>query len=284
MCASAAILCPDHGFHTSLLLLVLFPVSTFEPRESSSSKLFFLLVTPFSCPYSFCTVLRRHGPLLLPSVSSNSMFPWEPFLLFAPPRSGWHNSYAHLHVVLLESFILLDNREPHIALSPSRFFFSQLLDSCSQVHSKRFHAICQSHSFFLTELVQLILQESTRRNHLALSFLTISVTDNLRASFSTSSFSFFITFFAIAATSFFFPFTKAVILIHRNRPVQIVSKMIVFCLRFDQRAKDCLQHSLSRVRSGILLSASLRSCEIACNAPPSFHHDTRLLRWISLLG
>ena len=47
------------------------------------------------------------------------------------------------------------------------------------------------------------------------------------------------------------------------------SKIIVFCLRFDQHAKECLQHLLSRVRSGNLLSASLRACEIACNAPPS---------------
>ena len=30
---------PDHGFHTLLLLLVLLLVSTFEPRESASSKL-----------------------------------------------------------------------------------------------------------------------------------------------------------------------------------------------------------------------------------------------------
>ena len=47
--------------------------------------------------------------------------------------------------------------------------------------------------------------------------------------------------------------------------VGIGSKITVFCLRFDQHAKD----SLSRVRSGSLFSASLRAYEIACSAPPS---------------
>ena len=42
-----------------------------------------------------------------------------------------------------------------------------------------------------------------------------------------------------------------------------------FCLRDFEQVIDCLQHVLSRVRSGNLLSAALRACEIACNAPPS---------------
>ena len=72
-------------------------------------------------------------------------------------------------VVFLENFILLDYREAQFALFSSRFSFRyQRLDSCSQDHSKRFRTICQ-----VAELTQLILQESTRRNHLALSFLAI---------------------------------------------------------------------------------------------------------------
>ena len=53
-------------------------------------------------------------------------------------------------------------------------------------------------------------------------------------------------------------------------PVGIGSKITVFfCLRDFEPVIDCLQHVLSRVRSGNLLSAALRACEIACNAPPS---------------
>ena len=50
--------------------------------------------------------------------------------------------------------------------------------------------------------------------------------------------------------------------------VWIVSNITVFCLRESDTVIDCLQHVLSRVRSGNLLSASLCACEIACNAPP----------------
>ena len=48
----------------------------------------------------------------------------------------------------------------------------------------------------------------------------------------------------------------------------MVSKITVFCLREFEPVIDYLQHVLSRVRSGNLSSASLRACEIACNAPP----------------
>ena len=86
-----------------------------------------------------------------------------------PARNNFLNP-SHLHVVLLENFILLDERVSHFALLSSRFSCcSQLLDSCSQVDTQRFYTVCPRHSFF-TALTQLVLQEATRRNHLALSF------------------------------------------------------------------------------------------------------------------
>ena len=64
------------------------------------------------------------------------------------PRPCWHHTRSqqlldtHLHVALLESFILLDKRESHFALLSSRLFFrSQVLDFGSQVDSKRFHCL-----------------------------------------------------------------------------------------------------------------------------------------------
>ena len=91
---------------------------------------------------------------------------------------------THLHVVLLEGLILLDNREPHLALPSSRFFFcSQLLDSGSQADSKRFHAIGQRHSFFTSELTQLVLQEPHEAIILLFPSFPSSVTDNLRPCF-----------------------------------------------------------------------------------------------------
>ena len=59
-CASMAILCPDHVFHTSMLLRSshLFPrLNLSDPPHPS----FFQLVTPFSPPNSFCPILSSHG-------------------------------------------------------------------------------------------------------------------------------------------------------------------------------------------------------------------------------
>ena len=63
----------------------------------------------------------------------------------------------------------------------------------------------------------------------------------------------------------------------------MVSKITVFCLREFEPVIDYLQHVLSRVRSGNLSSASLRACEMACNAPPCSTKNTRLLRCSGLL-
>ena len=100
---------------------------------------------------------------------------WAPQVLagIMPARS---NLLTHFHVVLLECLIY----------------------EC---------AICQGYSFFFAELTQLILQSQSFCSFPTLPF---SVTDNLRPFFSTSSFSFFITYFAISSTSLFLPFTKAV--------------------------------------------------------------------------
>ena len=180
---------PDHGFHTSLLLLHLLPFSTFEPRESASSKLLSarnsislsILSSTNSKPYASMNKDSK-VVLFLPAAAAicllNFNSPWE----LSPPRglqvlagimSARRFLDTHHHVSLSTSFILLDNREPHLALFSPRFFFrSLLLDACSQVHSKRFHAVSQSHSFS-SELTQLVLQRTTRRNHVALSFLAI---------------------------------------------------------------------------------------------------------------
>ena len=73
--------------------------------------------------------------------------------------------------------------------------YCEPLYSRSQVHSKRFHTVCHSHSYFFAALTQLILQYATRTNHLTLSFLSIlNNRQFLDLFFSTSSFSFLITF------------------------------------------------------------------------------------------
>ena len=95
------------------------------------------------------------------------------------PRPRWHHTRsqqlldAHLHVVLLEGPVLLDERESHLALFLSRFSFRSQFFSGSQVDSKRCHTVCHRHSFILAVLTQLVLQVASRSNHLTLSFLSI---------------------------------------------------------------------------------------------------------------
>ena len=110
----------------------------------------------------------------------------------------------------LEGLVLLDIREPHIVLFSSRFFFrSQPLGSRSQVDTPAFPRCSASvTSFFFAELAQRTLQESTRRNHLALSF-PCHFTEILRLFFLHFFFQLFHHFFAIPATSLFLPFSKA---------------------------------------------------------------------------
>ena len=149
----------------SHILQALSLVSTSELQQSASSMLF------------FCSVF--HFPIHVPAAAAFCLLN-----VYLPVGA--------IHCHEFTTFLLAPYPARNNLLTPtllsSRFFFrSQLLDSRSQVHSKRFHTICHRHTFFFAALTQLVLQEAARRNHLTLSF-PFSLTDNLRPLFSTSSF------------------------------------------------------------------------------------------------
>ena len=166
MCANAAILYPNHGSRTSLLLQVLSPVSTSELPEFAPSTLLFVrgaifLVQTLSAQCwvakveSSSSTSRPHASmnkdsdvvhfvcLLLPPAIC---LQFQPLRGSHPNRMGspdpcWHHTHTwqvldtHFPKKLfLEGFILLDDRKYDPTILPSRLLFcSQLLDPRSQV-------------------------------------------------------------------------------------------------------------------------------------------------------
>ena len=181
----------NHGFHTSLLYWspYLFPRlnlanlphpnffflnSTFLSTAPSAQCWVAMVESSSSFSTSMPCASMNRSCAFLPLTAAIDLLNFEPFSGMHFPRSWWHHARSwllldvHLHVALLESLFLLDNREPLLAL-----FTLQPLDSCAQIFFLTFqHAITQSHSFS-TALTQLTLHESTRRNPLALSFLSV---------------------------------------------------------------------------------------------------------------
>ena len=146
---------------------------------------FFLFRVPFSCPCPFCPGPGSHSRELFFHFKAKcfheqrqrdrALFTcccchlppqFKSFCGGYPrsmnsPRPCWYHTHSqqlldpNLHVPLLEDAILLEKREPYLALRPSCYFFrSQVLDSGSQIDSQHFHTVCHRSSSFvaLTQL------------------------------------------------------------------------------------------------------------------------------------
>ena len=114
MCANAAILNPDHGFHTSLRLLVLSPVSTSELFELASSTLLFV----------------RDAIFLSTLLPPNTEWPWWKVPL--------QQSSSHFSVFLVFLRTLLHSKGAPLPLKASLLL--------SSVQDFPFHSFRQIHS------------------------------------------------------------------------------------------------------------------------------------------